>query len=65
MLCNQSALFVITALNKHIIDPQWGRSTCTDILLLSGMKTAPPVPDRLNEAYQRHPGSIHMGEKRG
>ncbi len=65
MLCNQSALFVITALNKQIIDPQWAGSTPSDILLLRGTKTPPLVPGRLDQTYRRHPGSIHIEDKRG
>lgn len=31
MLCNQSALFLITELNRQIIDPQWAGSAPSDV----------------------------------
>lgn len=63
MLCNQSPLFVITALNKQIIDPQKAGSTLSDILLLRGTKTPRPVPGRLDQTYRRLPGSIFIEER--
>lgn len=31
MLCNQSAPFLITTLNRQIIDPQWASSAPSDV----------------------------------
>lgn len=64
MLCDQSALFVITALNKQVIDPQWAESTNGDTLFLRDTET-PSTGSQ--EAWVRptRPSWINTEDKKG